>query len=301
MSRLFISYSRDDRPLAEKLFKGLSALGHEVWWDDHLEGGDEFRRTIGVKLSAAAAVLVIWSPKSVNSRWVLDEADKAFSDSKLIPVRFSKDFDIPMGFGQLHVEDLSNWDGSSAAPAIKALDEKIDAIEGGRFRETIMAIGGRTLEGKLTRNEALGLFQQLDVSVGGVPIGRFVMGVIGCAFLATVVTLLGEGLGGRFNLLDVSHFIVWAVVFFLARGALQFVLLSKGRSARRFFDESFSFWLLFSATVALTIVLVFLALDSPISLAEFVMVFPVITAFPLLLVITARAIVSGAMLLARRI
>lgn len=299
MSKLFISYSRDDRVLAEKLFKGLSGLGHEVWWDSQLGGGDEFRHTIRQKLQAAAAVFVIWSPKSVNSRWVLDEADTAFSSNKLIPVRFAKDFDIPMGFGQLHVEDLSQWDGSSSSPSIKALDEKIDAIEEGRFRETIMAIGGRTLEGKMTRDEALGLFQQLDVSVGGVPFVRFVMGVLGCALVATLVSLAGDAFNAQFNLFNVSQFLIWVLLFMVARAGLQFVLLSKGRSARRFFDEGFSFWLLFSAVLAFAVAM--LSMLDGSSVGNVVHDFPTITIIPLMAIVLFRAMISGAVLLARRV
>ena len=33
MSRIFLSYARDDAQVAGQLAQGLSDAGHDVWWD----------------------------------------------------------------------------------------------------------------------------------------------------------------------------------------------------------------------------------------------------------------------------
>ena len=46
MGAIFLSYAREDRDCAQKLAKVLEAAHHEVWWDRHLDGGEEFSAEI---------------------------------------------------------------------------------------------------------------------------------------------------------------------------------------------------------------------------------------------------------------
>ncbi len=120
MADIFISYARNDRPLAEKLSGDLTARGYQVWWDIELLSGDEFRQIILDELRAAKAVIVIWSENSVKSRFVCDEADEGHRANKLIPVMV-EGFDaaqIPLGFRGLNAIAVSGLDG-----IIKKLDK----------------------------------------------------------------------------------------------------------------------------------------------------------------------------------
>jgi len=55
-----------------------------VWWDPEIAPGQEFDRQIAAELSLARAVLVVWTPGSVESSWVRGEArDRGI----LVPVR----------------------------------------------------------------------------------------------------------------------------------------------------------------------------------------------------------------------
>ncbi|MDX2265161.1 MAG: TIR domain-containing protein [Hyphomicrobiales bacterium] len=102
MADIFISYKSEERALPQALAEFLRAQGYTVWWDMELVGGPSFRRQILDKLAEARAVIVIWTPASVESDFVLDEADRAKRMGKLIPVR-TPDLDphnIPPGHGQ---------------------------------------------------------------------------------------------------------------------------------------------------------------------------------------------------------
>lgn len=84
---VFISYKSEEREIVKPLSDYLEDKGFKVWWDVELIGGEGFRKQILAKLEAAKSVIVIWTEKSVSSDWVLDEADQARGQGKLIPVR----------------------------------------------------------------------------------------------------------------------------------------------------------------------------------------------------------------------
>ncbi|MEM1009128.1 MAG: toll/interleukin-1 receptor domain-containing protein, partial [Myxococcota bacterium] len=105
---VFISYSRVDRPAAEKLATKLSALGHDVWWDHELLAGSRFRATIEQKLQSTRVVIVLWSEHSVKSDWVLGEAGTARMRNVLVPASLQK-ITPPLEYRQLHTVDLTDW------------------------------------------------------------------------------------------------------------------------------------------------------------------------------------------------
>jgi hypothetical protein len=57
-----------------------------VWWDPEIDPGQEFDRQIAAALKAACAVVVVWTPTSVESRWVRGEARDAADRGVLEPV-----------------------------------------------------------------------------------------------------------------------------------------------------------------------------------------------------------------------
>src|SRR5882757_7568147 len=103
MADIFISYSqRDPRDVkvAGDLARFLIQCGYDVWWDYDLVGGVKYRDVIKKELAKARAAIVIWTPKSVESDWVVDEAEDAKLAAKLVPTRVD-DLDpvkIPFGF-----------------------------------------------------------------------------------------------------------------------------------------------------------------------------------------------------------
>jgi hypothetical protein len=100
MADVFISYSKKDREVAQALADFLEKCGYEIWWDYELVGGEKFRSKIKEELTKAKAAIVIWTPNSVESDFVIEEADEATQSRKLIATRVEHlDFRaIPLGF-----------------------------------------------------------------------------------------------------------------------------------------------------------------------------------------------------------
>lgn len=112
MSDLFISYSRHDRSLAERLARALEAEGWTIWWDRKIPAGRRFSEVITRELGAARCVLVVWSKHSVGSDWVLSEADKALERKVLVPLSLD-DSPIPMPFDRVQATSLASWKGDA--------------------------------------------------------------------------------------------------------------------------------------------------------------------------------------------
>ena len=90
MADVFVSYARSDKPRVAPLVAAIEAQGWSVWWDPEIATGQEFDRQIAAELKVATAVLVVWTPKSVESRWVRGEAREAAERGILVPVRFEQ-------------------------------------------------------------------------------------------------------------------------------------------------------------------------------------------------------------------
>jgi adenylate cyclase len=103
----------------------LSEAGHDVWWDRHLQGGSRFTIEIDQALKRAEAVIVIWSPISVNSAWVQDEAAEGRDSGRLVPASLGS-VKPPLGFRQFHTVQLGAPDG---AGRLEGIDDLIAAVD----------------------------------------------------------------------------------------------------------------------------------------------------------------------------
>lgn len=106
MADVFISYSKREPESTKALAAALHAHGYTVWWDTNVLTGDDFRKVILKELADARAVVVIWTRSSINSDWVIGEAERAKEMRKLIPVRARdvKPLDIPPLLDRLHTD-----------------------------------------------------------------------------------------------------------------------------------------------------------------------------------------------------
>ena len=59
--------------------------GHVVWWDRHIQGGSRFSSEIDRALKEAEAVIVLWSPASVQSAWVISAPLGVYHRSSSVP------------------------------------------------------------------------------------------------------------------------------------------------------------------------------------------------------------------------
>jgi TolB-like protein/tetratricopeptide (TPR) repeat protein len=130
MARIFISYARVDREDVRPIADGLTAAGHDVWWDALIDGGSAFAREIETQLAAADAVVAVWSNTSIESDWVRDEAGTARERRCLVPVSLDGT-QPPLGFRQYHTVDLSTWRGKPDAPEFQAVLRAIAGCGGG--------------------------------------------------------------------------------------------------------------------------------------------------------------------------
>jgi hypothetical protein len=105
MADLFLSYARQDVKHAETLAGLLEANGLTVWWDRRMIAGDNIRLVIGEEIEEAKAVIVLWSQISVESDWVLGEADTAHELKKLVPIKIGE-CKLPINYRGVHTPEV---------------------------------------------------------------------------------------------------------------------------------------------------------------------------------------------------
>jgi adenylate cyclase len=129
MADLFVSYARVDRPQVAPLVAALEAEGWSVWWDPEIAPGQEFDRLIAQELKLARAVIVVWTPTSVTSRWVRGEAREAADRGVLAPVRFDR-AELPIDLRAIHTTDLDDWADDAKRPEFRELTRAIRSLLG---------------------------------------------------------------------------------------------------------------------------------------------------------------------------
>lgn len=115
MADIFVSYAREDRAFAERIARGLGAMGLDVFWDTEIPPGQTWADYIEGKLTQCRAVIVLWSQHSTKSQWVREEARMGREKAKLIPVMLDGS-PAPFGFGEVQAADLSAWTGDTSHP-----------------------------------------------------------------------------------------------------------------------------------------------------------------------------------------
>lgn len=109
-AKIFISYSKTTPNPTTAIAEFLTAQGHSVWWDKNIVAGEVFRDSIDRELDAADVVIVIWTPASIRSQWVIAEADHAAKARKLVTLR-TEDVapgEIPKPYNTYHVDLVEN-------------------------------------------------------------------------------------------------------------------------------------------------------------------------------------------------
>lgn len=129
---IFISYSREERPAARHFAESFAGEGFSVWWDAVLRSGQTFDEVIEKELRAAKAVVVLWSPRSVASRWVRAEATLADRGNKLVPV-IIESCNLPIIFELTHAADLADWTGDTSDSRWQILVSDLRRLVGGDY------------------------------------------------------------------------------------------------------------------------------------------------------------------------
>jgi TIR domain-containing protein len=128
MTSVFLSYAHDDEPRVRVIKRALLNRGHDVFWDEDIPTGNDWRKVLEERVRRAQCVLVAWSPKSVNSRYVRVECELAAANGRLFPLLLEK-VAIPDPFESLQAADLSNWIGNVKNPEWERLVARIEKCE----------------------------------------------------------------------------------------------------------------------------------------------------------------------------
>jgi hypothetical protein len=241
MAQIFISYSHAeiDTQHAARLARALEDYGHKVWWDRHLLSGDEFQGVIERYLSKAEAIIVIWSPRSVASDWVIAEASIGAQRKCLLPVRFERGFKLPELLKALHVEDLSEWDGEPRTSVMAALNARIQEFKTASDLRHVGDALGPKLKVRVEESSML-----KAVANSALPGGLRVVRLAGGA-LVSASALWGlqyvANLPNEDNPAGLGAFLGFFLAVGFARVLDQIILAAKGLSCDRFFDRAFSF------------------------------------------------------------
>ena len=127
MADVFISYARVDKARVAPLVAAIEAQGWSVWWDPAIAPGQEFDRQITKELESAAAVLVVWTPTSVESRWVRGEAREGADRGILVPVRFDR-ASLPIDVRAIHTTDLDESASRADSPQFQEILRALEAV-----------------------------------------------------------------------------------------------------------------------------------------------------------------------------
>jgi hypothetical protein len=116
---IFLSYAKADRARARTITGVLESCGWSVFWDTKISAGDDWRRVVQSELDRAGAVVVLWSHTSVESTWVLEEAERG--RPRLVSVLID-DVKLPIGFSSRQGIGLIGWQGGRAEDVSKLVD-----------------------------------------------------------------------------------------------------------------------------------------------------------------------------------
>lgn len=312
MSNIFLSYKTEDRHHAERLAAALEAKGHEVWWDHLLKAGEDYRTKIMKQIERCDVTIVIWTPQSVESAFVIDEASRATDRRKLLPVMIKIDengreqkIDIPLGLASIHAEDLTYWDGNVDDLHILKLTENITSISNG-FWKTVY----RTRDiGKVSIGFWQAITTDISTDIGGLPYKVLVLGSISLSIIGCIIFVFGlslQAVDGGYALplspmlMVMVTFPAIALLIGLIRTMFQFVYVTTGRRSRQFFDSSFT--LIFIVAVLLSILrCVVLLKDPEVGIHSVLIIAPLLTLVVLFVFALVRISLIGGKILFHRL
>ena len=109
---IFLSYNREDQPRAKVFADAFEREGFSVWWDVGRHTGEAYDEVTENALRTAKAVVVLWSTRSVQSRWVRAEATIADRNKTLVPCMIEP-CERPIMFELTQTADLAHWQGDA--------------------------------------------------------------------------------------------------------------------------------------------------------------------------------------------
>lgn len=131
MATIFVSYKREDGHRAQRVIQSLRDEGLDVWWDQGISSGSNWRAEIRREIENARVIVVLWSKRSVGADWVLEEAEHAKERGVLFPILIES-VSPPLGFRGVQAARLDGWSGNRKDPAWLHVVASIKALASGR-------------------------------------------------------------------------------------------------------------------------------------------------------------------------
>jgi len=305
VAKVFISYRSTDRAKAASLAAALEDNGHEVWWDKHLAGGDDYKDKIDEYLTNADAIVMVLTENVMDSNYVRSEIQVGLKHANLIPVRYVRGVRGYNEIRNLHAEFLGDWDGKPRAEPIGKLVARINDLKSLKDQNEVLELIPFGMGDKLRRT---GLVAKLfDVGLpGGLRVHSLVLGALVCALAAWAALFMASALGQGPSM-DLGAFLLLFVLVVLSRALDQFVTVGGGGYSVRFFDRSFSFSLLVCGLTSVIVsvgntLVAQLSEEAPsIDVSALVLGTVALTVVLLLLSCAARALFAAGRILQQRI
>lgn len=124
---IFISYKSEEFEYAERLHKMLESLGFSVWWDRSIQTGKAWNEEIDLQLANASCVIVLWSRRSAESKWIAYEAAHAIARGVYVPCCI-ENVNVPIPYNRLQAAQLFGWNGSVKTAGFPSLIARISEV-----------------------------------------------------------------------------------------------------------------------------------------------------------------------------
>lgn len=126
MSKIFVSYSREAKAAAEALVADLENLGHDVWFDQDLSGGQAWWDQILATIRDYHVLVFVLEPNALNSTACRRELSYAAELGKpVLPVLVADGLStnlLPPELSIIHWVNYTQRDGNSIIGLVKALN-----------------------------------------------------------------------------------------------------------------------------------------------------------------------------------
>ena len=125
MAKLFISYSRSNKPVVDEMIDDLTSVGHSVWIDKELTGGQSWWCKILEEIRDCDFFMAAMSESFNQSEACEKELDYALALGKtIIPIRVVDNFNdnlLPVKLGRLQIADYLESSKDGLISLIKAI------------------------------------------------------------------------------------------------------------------------------------------------------------------------------------
>ena len=126
MAKLFISYSSEDKPAVLDIVEDLESLGHEIWFDNELVGGQAWWDRILKEIEGCDFYLCALSSAYLKSDACKRELNYAGALAKtIIPIKIAGDYDnrfLLPELAKLQITDVVSDNKKGVLALVKALN-----------------------------------------------------------------------------------------------------------------------------------------------------------------------------------